>query len=851
MFRKILLYFVCLFFLGTLVLAGGVYWSYLHVTRDLPNFSKIEDYKPPAVTKVFSTDGTLIAEFYKERRYPVKLSEIPQMIKNCFLASEDANFYSHPGIDPMSIARAVLKNFKSGHSTQGGSTITQQVVKNLLLSPEKNYERKIKEAILSYRLEKKLSKDGILEIYLNQIFFGNTAYGVKSAGLMYFHKNLDELTLAEGAYLAALPKAPSRYSPLLNKARAKRRQKYVLGQMVKASFITQAQADEASEEDVKVYLAPQKNIFYSPYFITELRNTFQNKWKDIDIDSDGLNIFMTVDLVADRMAMESLRKGLRVVDKRRGWRGPIDAIQSDAVATYLEKYKQRLEGISESSLFVNTVYPALVTNINKVNGILTYLVGSIKGQLELKDIQWARKFLNKNDRTASIRLEDAIRVGDIIEVAIRDPKLKVGTEKDPPNTENLFSKVPASIDLLSLNKSKSNKEEIYTDFQLDQTPEIEGALSLIDPYSGKVRALAGGYDYARSQFNRVTQSLRQPGSAFKPIVYLSAVDGFKYTPSTIVYDTPRTFKAGDEYWTPQNFDNKYLGAIPLQVALERSRNLVSADIVSKIGIKAPIDYARRLGITSPMGKNLSISLGSSEVTMIELVRAYGVFPARGVLFDTSYVEKIFDRNGIALYDYEADKISHARQAIDEKSAFIMAHMMRGVVERGTATIVKDLKRPTAGKTGTTNNQMDTWFIGYTPKWVSGVWVGFDLKKEIGEKETGGKVAAPIFLDFMKSFLDYDETKEYDFLIKDTKAESEKLGIKYIPPAKPLPSDFTVPEGVDPYYVNKSTGRITSKDSPGAILEYFVRGTEPKNRESDSGEEDSDSSIESYLDSPDL
>jgi penicillin-binding protein 1A len=409
--------------------------------------------------------------------------------------------------------------------------------------------------------------------------------------------------------------------------------------------------------------------------------------------------------------------------------------------------------------------------------------------------------------------------------------------------------------------------EVDYKFQLDQTPDIEGAIALVDPNSGKVLAEIGGYSYQRSQFNRVTQSLRQPGSAFKPVVYLAAVDAYKYTPATIVYDTPRTFRVGDEFWTPGNFDSKYLGPITLRVALEKSRNLVSADIVSRIGVDAPIRYAHKLGFTSRLGRNLSLSLGSSEVTLLELVRAYGVFAAKGILFDTVYVTQIKDRQGNVVYEYEDAKLTKAKQAISEDTAFVMANMMRGVVEHGTAYKVREIGRPVAGKTGTSNDQMDTWFIGYTPNLVAGVWAGFDVKKEIGDKETGGKVSAPIWLSFMRNYLNYLDKSNNDKLAEDARAEAERLGIQYVPPEKLGPLDFTPTEGVEGAWVDKASGHLTSANAPGAIYEYFLKGTAPQRgaehdysedyseesgeSSSEGGEEPAPRDEKSYLESPDL
>lgn len=797
----------------TCVVALFAAWGYFYLTRDLPRLARIEDYQPPAVSRVLARDGTLIAEFFSEKRYPVKLAEVPDRVRKAFLAAEDASFYSHHGIDPVSIGRAIYKNLQSGNAKQGASTITQQVVKNLLLTPEKSLVRKGKEAILSYRLERRFSKDEILEIYLNQIFFGNGAYGIKAASRIYFHKELADLTIAEAAMLAGLPKAPSSYSPLKNTERAKQRQATVLVQMREAGFINQDELKAAEQEQIAVYPASQQNIFASPYYVGEIRRVFAEKWRDLDLDTDGLEIVTAVDVNVDQMAVRALRAGLREVDKRRGWRGPISNIEQ---RVYAAKYG-RLETPPDTPL------PAYVRSASR--SAARVLVGATEYTIDLQESGWAKKFLDANDEAHYGEPGTVLKTGDLIEVAFKeDPKQPVGQGGARP-----FKVV------------------------LDQTPQIEGSIVLVDPFSGEVRSMTGGYDYNHSQFNRVTQSLRQPGSSFKPVVYLAAIDKFSYTPATIVHDTPRSFRVGDTVWTPANFDEKFLGPITLRTALEKSRNLVSADIVSRIGVDAAIQYARALGITSPLGRNLSLSLGSSEVSPLEITRAYGVFPSKGILFDSVFVTKITDRFGKVIYDYEAEKPQQAKRVINENSAFVMANMMKGVVENGTGYKVKELGRPVAGKTGTSNDQMDAWFVGYTPQWVCGVWVGFDQKKAIGSKETGGVVSAPIWLTFMRDFLNYEDAQATRELEREARAEAEQLGIEYRPPKLEQQLDFTPPDGVEPIWISKHSGARSSAGQPGAIMEYFIKGTEPDDHaasylegseaESEEGEESSSSYLE--------
>lgn len=790
-------------------------WGFFYLTRDLPRLARIEDYQPPAVTRVLARDGSLMAEFFSEKRYPVKLSEVPDRVRKAFLAAEDASFYSHHGIDPISIARAAYKNLQSGNAKQGASTITQQVVKNLLLTPEKSLVRKGKEAILSYRLERRFTKDEIFEIYLNQIFFGNGAYGIKAAGRIYFHKELNELSVAEAAMLAGLPKAPSSYSPLRNPEKAKQRQAQVLLQMMEAGFISAQEHAAANKEQLKIYQASQQNIFSSPYYVGEIRRVFAERWKELDLDSDGLEIVTADDPKADQLAMSALRIGLREVDKRRGWRGPIGALSE---REYVERY-------GAQATLADTPLVALVRGVSR--GVARVLVGAKEYSLDLNESGWAKKFLANDESTSFGSPAELVREGSLIEVAFKTVTPKKGAEAAAPELK----------------------------LALDQTPQIEGAVVLLDPASGEVRSMIGGYDYNQSQFNRVTQSLRQPGSSFKPVIYLAAVDKYKYTPTTIVQDVPRAFRVGDDIWTPANFDEKFMGPITLRTALEKSRNLVSADIVSRIGVDAAIEYARLMGIKSPLGRNLSLSLGSSEVTPLEITRAYGVFPAKGVLFDSVFVTKITDRFGKVLYDYEAEKAQQAKRAINENSAFVMAHLMKGVIEHGTGYKIKELGRPVAGKTGTSNDQMDAWFVGYTPNWVCGVWVGFDQKKQIGPKETGGVVSAPIWLNFMREFLKHEEQADLAEQEREAKAEAKQLGIEYKPPQVRAGLDFAVPEGVEPFWISKSSGRKLAEAGPGAFLEYFIKGTEPDeyvDLGGDYGEgEEGEASSSSYLGAADL
>ncbi|MCB0328578.1 MAG: PBP1A family penicillin-binding protein [Bdellovibrionales bacterium] len=789
--RKFLYIVTFLFLLCALVSSVALVWGYYYITRDLPKLDRVEDYRPPAVTQVVSRDGELIAEFFDadNRRYPVSIDKIPPYVRNAFLAAEDAQFYSHPGIDIISIVRAAVKNLQAGSARQGGSTITQQVVKNLLLSSQKKLERKLKEAILSYQLEQRLTKDEILQIYLNQIFFGNRSYGIQAAARAYFRKNVEELSIAEGALLAGMPKAPSRYSPLLNPDEAYGRQHYVLGQMVEAGFITQNQADAAKKEKLTFYSFLPHTIVDAPYYATEVRRKFEERFPSLPLDTGGYRVEAAVDVEATRVAQAALNRGIEEVDRRRGWRGPLEHVAGGDLSAFFAAYQSPPFEEWEP----HTKYPAMVRQVAD-KSVAVVLSDGTEASVALSGTAWANRLRDAEDKVKSIQLAKHLRVGDIIEVSLSESK--EGDEKKPP-------------------------------LLFDQTPNLQGALVLLEPSSGEVRVVIGGYDFSKNQYNRVTQSFRQPGSSFKPVVYLAAIDQFGYTPASIVYDEKRTFKIGDQYWNPGNFDETFLGPITLRTALEKSRNLVSADIISRIGVEWVINYARKLGIESPLGTNLSLSLGSSEVTPLEITRAYGVFANKGVLMPSIFILRVLDRDGTVIYSATDTQVEKATRVISEQTAFIMANLMKGVVERGTGWRIRELGRPAAGKTGTSNDLMDAWYVGYTPNWVCGVWVGFDLKKTIGPQETGGRVSAPIWLSFMKSFLEREEQKQHAALVELRKKESEELGIEYVEPESPEPADFVPPEGVVARWVSKVTGHPTAPDAPDALLDYFIEGTEPE------------------------
>lgn len=792
-FRIVLLTGVIAGLLATLVGGAVGFYYYLRLTRDLPQIESLKDYRPQAVSSVYAADGTLIAEVFDEngRRYPVEFKDIPPIVRSAFLAAEDANFYSHPGIDPVSIIRAIVKNFVGQKVKQGASTITQQTVKSLLLTREKSYERKAKEAILAYRLERYLTKDEIFSIYLNEIFLGSGANGIKAAAKVHFHKNLNELTIGEAAFLAGLPQRPSELTNPRKRDEAIARQHYVLDQMLKNNMITKKELEDARAQKLVIYHQEEQNIFAAPYFASHLiKEVLPDLFRGIDqyasvSNPGGYQIYTTVDLKATDSAVRSLQRGLREIDKRRGWRGPVGHVKEQD-----SKAQPGTEELfSASDLKSGKLYRAVIERVD-AQGLLVQ-VGALEGVVDLKKAGWAKRFL-KDDQALGVEPSKMLKVGDVIEVSLPDPA-----------PENQAQKAEVKED-----------KNLPLQLQLDQTPQLEGAFFLANALSGEIKTMVGGYDFQRSQFNRVTQARRQPGSSFKPFIYLTALEALNLTPASIVPDSPISMPAGNgEIWSPRNFDGKFLGPITLRTALQRSRNVVSVYLTQREGLDRAIATAHRLGITTDIPPNMSISLGTAEIQMLELVRAYGAFASGGWLADPLYVTSIKDRDGRVIYE----QFPRGHRVIDEDNAFLMANMMKGVVERGTATILKQLGKPMAGKTGTTNDQMDAWFVGYTPEWVGGVWVGFDQKKMIGKMETGGKAAAPVMLYFMQEFL-----------------------------ANTPPLDFPLSDGVIPVPISLESGHPVDPRDPGAFVEYFKSGTEPSYAASSTETEESGS--DEYLSS---
>ncbi len=740
---KILKFFLWSGLVFCVIGAGALYVLYMHISWELPKIQTLTDYNPPVVSTVYSEDGRVIGEFFDEKRIVVSLSEMPDMLKKAFIAAEDDRFYEHKGIDFFSIIRAALKNIEAGGIVQGGSTITQQVTKSFFLSPEKSYRRKVKEAILAYRIDKQFTKDEILFLYLNQIYLGNGAYGVAAAGDSYFEKPVSELTLAECALLAGLPKAPSRYSPVKHLERAKQRQIYVLKRMLDEGYITAEQSAAATNQQLDIKRKKNPYADQVPYYTEYVRQYVENKYSRDALYTQGLKIYTAIDVEMQEVGHQAVEKGLRDLDKRQGYRAPANNVPPGEIenysATLAEKYAQQPLG-------KGTIVEGVVVGIDGRSRDVTVRIGNERGTIPSKSMAWA----GKKGR--------ALKTGDVVQIA-------------------------------TLEKNSENNAWLLA---LEQEPIVQSALLCIEARTGRVKAMIGGLDFRKSQFNRAVQSRRQPGSAFKPVVYAAALDK-GYTPATIILDTAVVYRDRNSVWKPKNYSSQFYGPTRMREALTHSRNLVTIKILKDIGIDYAIDYARKLGIESNLDRNLSLALGSSGVSLLELTNAYAVFANAGYRVEPVFVTKIVGRDGVVLEEAGIQR----EKVIENSTAYLMTSMLESVVQEGTGKRVSALNRPVAGKTGTTNDLYDAWFMGYTPDYVTGVWVGFDTEATLGNGETGGKAASPIWLDFMTNVL------------KDKTVR-----------------DFDAPEGVVFAKIDSETGLLPVSGSKNTYFEVFKEGTSP-------------------------
>jgi penicillin-binding protein 1A len=732
-------------------IGGGAVGALWYVSRDLPSLESLQGYQPSLVSRVYSDDRLVLGQFYVERRLLTPLADIPQTLSQAVIAVEDARFFEHPGLDLIGIVRAFWTNLRRGGKVEGASTITQQLARSLFLSPERTYGRKFKELILAYKMELILSKEQILDMYLNQIYFGQGAYGVAAASQTYFGKPLAELTLAESAFLAGLPKSPNNYSPYKNPDLAKKRQEHVLGRMEEAAFITTDERLQAAAQPLTFRSPTGEQI--APYYLEYVRQQLMAKYGEAMVYKGGLEIFTTLNVEMQKAAEQALRKGLHQLDKRQGWRGPIGRQEPTAVV-------QQAPGVAVRELHEGDFLHGVVTKIARDHVVIA--AGAKEGRLAFEDMAWAKRQLRGRNIAKDVVLvsnvKQLLKPGDVIEMAVK----------------------------------KVDRDGIH--FSLEQTPVVEGGLVAIDPRTGAIRAMVGGYDYGRSEYNRVTSAHRQPGSAFKPIIYATALNT-GLSPATLVIDAPVVYEEEDQekIWKPENYEKKFHGVITLREALIHSRNLATVKLLERIGIRSVIEFARTIGISSPLNYDLSLALGSSGLTPLEMTSGYGVFANQGIRLEPYAVALVQDSNGQML----EQTLFEPRQVISKEIAYLITNMLEDVIQRGTGQLAKTIERPLAGKTGTTNDYTDAWFIGYTPSLAVGVWVGFDDLRSLGETESGAHAALPIWIDFMAPVL-----------------ENQPV----------LP--FEIPDDIVFVQVDPTTGLLAQDHSEQGAVEMFAKGTEP-------------------------
>jgi penicillin-binding protein 1A len=768
---------VVLFIAGSAV-AGFLVWQ---ASRDLPDYESLSKYEPPVMTRIHAHDGSLIAEFARERRIFVPINAIPKLVIGAFLSAEDRRFYEHGGVDFQGILRAVFaaaeaKIHGSNKRTQGASTITQQVAKNFLLTNERSLSRKIKEAILAVRIESAYSKDKILELYLNEIYLGMNSYGIGAAALTYFNKELKDLTIEEAAYLAALPKGPNNYHPFRQKKRATERRNWIIGEMAENGYITEEQAEAAKKKPLVVNLRPTgAHISTAEFFAEEVRRTLLARYGEDKLYGGGLSVRTTLDPHLQNLARRALVDGLVKFDRKRGWRGPVAKIDiSGDWGVALEKI--------HSPSDIQPWRLGVVLETHKTKAIIGFkparkqdstLVKDREAvEVSLDEMKWAAYQHGKKINAKSTA--DILKPGDVVYVA----------PKDPDNIKGAWS--------------------------LMQIPQIGGGLVAMDPYTGRVLAVVGGFSYDLSQFDRVIQAKRQPGSSFKPFVYAAAIDN-GYKPTSIVLDAPIEIDQGpgQDIWKPENYDEKDVtGPETLRFGIEHSRNQMTVRLAQDLGMPLIIEYAKRFGIYDDMLPVLSMSLGAGETTLLRMATGYCMLANGGKKVKATLIDRIQDRYGRTIWRHderqcmgctadhwanqaEPQLIDDRPQIIDPRTAYQITSILEGVVQRGTGKVLRSLDRPIAGKTGTTNQEKDAWFIGYTPNLVVGVYMGYDTPKPMGRGGTGGMIAAPIFGEFVKDAL-----------------------------TNTPPEPFRVPPGIKFVRVDLKTGLRAAADDTNTIMEAF-------------------------------
>jgi len=767
-----------------LVASAGAGYVLMRISEDLPNYQKLAEYEPPVMTRIHAHDGSLIAEYARERRIFVPINTIPKQVIAAFLSAEDSRFYEHGGIDVQGVARAVFKVIESkiqgrASRVQGASTITQQVAKNFLLTSDRTMERKLKEAILAIRIERTFSKDKILELYLNEIYLGIGSYGVAAAGLNYFSKELKDLTIEEAAYLAALPKAPNNYHPFRNTERAIERRNWIIGQMADNGYITQEQAKEAQAKPLGVNIRSfGAHIFAADFFAEEVRRALLAQYGEEKLYSGGLSVRTTLDPTLQKYARRALMEGLVSFDKRKGWRGPHAKI--DIAGDWGDALNKVDTPEDLAPWRVGVVLDAQATKAivglrpeKQQDGTLADKREAV--ELMFDEVKWA-----KSNGKAPKAITDVLAPGDVVFVAPKDP------------------------------------EKITGAWSLMQIPEVGGGIIAMDPHTGRVLAAVGGFSFDLSQFDRAIQAKRQPGSSFKPFVYAAAIDN-GYKPTSIVLDAPIEIEQGpgQDIWRPENYEqDKSFGPSTLRIGIEKSRNQMTVRLAQDMGMPIITEYAQRFGIYDSLLPVLSMSLGAGETTLLRMTTAYSIMANGGKKVYPTLIDRIQDRWGKTVWRHDARPCNACsaevwmnqeepeipddrRQVVDPHTAYQMTSIMEGVVQRGTATSLKRLGTPIAGKTGTSNEEKDAWFVGYSPDLVVGVFIGYDTPRPMGKGMTGGTVAAPIFGDFMELAL-HDK------------------------PATP----FRIPSGIKLVHVNLKTGLRAEPGDEQAIVEAFKPNEEP-------------------------
>ena len=753
--KKIIYTSGTIFLLGCIVILS-ILWVF---SNELPDYKFLKNYKPPVSSKVYSGAGELVSDFSSQKRIFVPYNSMPKVVIEAFLSAEDKNFFSHPGVDAKGVFRAVIKNISNiiySKRLEGASTITQQVAKNFLLSNEVSFNRKLKEAILAFRIERTLSKERILELYLNQIYLGEGSYGIASASLTYFDKSIKELNYSEAALLAALPKAPSKYNPYKNIKLAKYRRNLVINNLYDNNYISLDKKIEL--EKGKIILKKRKKKFFEDtrYYIEDIRKYAIQKFGYDKVYKDGLSIKSPINLELQKIATESLRNGLENYDKRKGWRGPLGNFSKKNWKEKVKKFKIE-KSIGWKLARVEKIEDKKVHIINE---------NDVAGKILESGVTWTNK-----------KIQEIFTVGDIIYV-------------------------------------KEKKNSFY---ELKQLPKVNGSIVVLDPYSGRVYAISGGFSFIKSEFNRATQALRQPGSAFKPFIYALALEN-NFSPSSIILDAPLVLEQGTDLkmWKPENYGKKFYGPSTLRVGLEKSRNLMTVRIAQKLGLEKIVNFSKEIGIYKNPEELLSISLGSAETTLLKLVSAYCIFVNGGKKINPIIIDRIQDVDGKTIYNTEkrycfnCDKISFTgkeiptikdnyKQVISPETSFQITSILEGVIDRGTGKKLNDINLELAGKTGTTNKNTDTWFIGYNSKYVIGVYVGMDEPESLGKRETGSRTAMPIFRDF---------------ILKASKKSESK--------------PFKIPNNISLMVVDIKTGEKADFGSKKTIIEAFKKNDKRNN-----------------------